>query len=305
MFRLTFLWVVGIMSVMTNLDYGDFEMADRFTEIKKKILDIANSDNNVKAVIAIGSSTRSELKADDYSDLDLLIAADNTEEWLYGNIPEQIGDLKISFIEQSLGGARERRLLYENALDVDLIVFTPEQLTAAIKEGVAGWVCNRGYSVLYDTMDFERLLAESVSCEIKYHEMSEDEYINMVNDFCFHVVWASKKILRGELWTAKMCVDAYLKNYLLKMIEMYSVSVYDTDVWHDGRFLDRWADDNIKEALPKCFARYEKEDIISALSETNSLFAKLAKAVADKRNYAYPEASVNYAGKLFREYFNI
>lgn len=279
-------------------------MADRFAEIKKKILDIAIADKNVKAVIAIGSSTRNQLKADDYSDLDLLIASDNAEEWIYGNIPKQIGDLKISFVEQSLGDVKERRLLYENALDVDLIVFTPEQLTVAIKEGVAGWVCNRGYSVLYDAMDFGNMLSESVSGEIKYNGMTEDEYVNIVNDFCFHVVWASKKILRGELWTAKMCVDAYLKNYLLKMIEMYSVSMYDTDVWHDGRFLDRWADNIIKETLPKCFAHYDKADIISALSETNNLFVKLAKAIADKRNYKYPEDAVNYAERLFREYFN-
>ena len=50
--------------------------------------------------------------------------------------------------------------------------------------------------------------------------------INMINDFFFHTIWASKKILRGELWTAKMCIDAYLKKYLLKITEMYSLSKY-------------------------------------------------------------------------------
>ena len=73
----------------------------------------------------------------------------------------------------------------------------------------------------------------------------------IVFDFFFHTVWASKKILRGELWTAKMCIDAYLKNYLLKMIEMYSVSKYHVDVWHDGRFLDRWAEKEVLMELEK------------------------------------------------------
>lgn len=277
-------------------------MIDRYTDIKNRILDIANADKGIKAIIAIGSSTRSAVKADEYSDLDLLIAADDVESWLYGNIPEQLGDVKISFVEDSLGGAKERRVLYENALDVDMIVFTPEQLTKAIKEGVAGWVCNRGYSVLYDTMGFEGLLAENVSHEIKHNGLTEAEYINMVNDFCFHTVWASKKILRGELWTAKMCIDAYLKNHLLRMIEMYSSRKYNADVWHDGRFLDRWADDRIKECLRKCFAHYDKTDMISALFETKALFVQLAKETAELSGYNYPETAINYADHMLTQY---
>lgn len=113
-------------------------MQDRYAEIKARILELANVDEGIKAVIAIGSSTRSEVKADEYSDLDLIIAAEDTEKWLYGDIPERLGDMRISFVEPTLGGGKERRVLYKNALDVDMIVFTPEQLIAATKEGVAG-----------------------------------------------------------------------------------------------------------------------------------------------------------------------
>lgn len=120
----------------------------------------------------------------------------------------------------------------------------------------------------------------------------------MVNDFCFHTVWASKKILRGELWSAKMCIDAYLKNQLLKMIEMYCACKGQTDVWHDGRFLDTWADNVIKDSLPKCFAHYEKKDLVSALLETKTLFLRLAKMTAEMYGYHYPENAANYAEEL-------
>ena len=276
---------------------------DRYVKIKSKVLDIAKADQSIRAIVAIGSSVRSEAKADAYSDLDLIIAAEDTEKWLYGTLPDELGNVKISFVEPTLGGGKERRILYENALDVDLIIFTPQQFETVIKEGVANWVCNRGYEVLHDTMGAADLLAECVSDKIVYTGMTETEYVNMVNDFCFHVVWASKKILRGELWSAKMCIDAYLKNYLLKMTEMYSAYVRSADVWHDGRFLDRWADDKTKEALKKCFAHYEREDMISALSETNTLFSGLAKEVAEVRNFNYPEKAVEYSARMLGEYF--
>ena len=278
-------------------------MQDRYAEIISRIIEIARNDDGVKAVVAIGSTTRENTKADEYSDLDLIIAAEDTYGWLYGSIPEQIADVKISFVEPTLGGGTERRVLFEGALDVDMILFTPAQFETAIKNGTAGWVCSRGYSVLYDDMNFGGMLSQYVSREITHTDMSEQEYINMVNDFCFHVVWASKKLLRGELWSAKMCIDGYLKNYLLKMIELYSADNSGVDVWHDGRFLDSWADGSIKASLKKCFAHYERDDMVTALRETMDLFVRLAGAEASVRKYRFPKTAVDYAENLFVVYW--
>ena len=57
---------------------------DKYFQIKSKILESAESDEDIKAVIAIGSSTRSDVKADEYSDLDLFIITENTEPWFSG-----------------------------------------------------------------------------------------------------------------------------------------------------------------------------------------------------------------------------
>ena len=118
-----------------------------------------------------------------------------------------------------------------------------------------------------------------------------------------HTVWASKKILRGELWTAKMCVDAYLKNYLLKIIEMCSESKNHVDVWHDGRFLDRWAEKEVLADLEKCFAHYDKKDIISALLSTEELFSRLASQTAAMKGYKYPKEAGDYDKVLLNGYF--
>lgn len=267
---------------------------DRFMNIKEKLLALAKEDEDIKAIVLIGSSTRDTVKADEYSDLDVMIATEKPAGWLYGDYPEKLGNVKISFVEPTLGGGKERRMLYDGSLDVDMIVFTPEQFEKAIREGVASLVMNRGYEIMYDAEDYSALLKENISHELSPTDLSEPEFNNMVNDFFFHTVWASKKILRGELWTAKMCIDAYLKNYLLKMIEMYSVSKYQVDVWHDGRFLDRWAEREILSDLEKCFARYDREDMVSALSATLNLFCRLAGQTAEMKGYKYPQEAENY-----------
>ena len=274
---------------------------DRFMSIKEKLLALAKEDEDIKAIVLIGSSTRNTVKADEYSDLDVVIATEKPEGWLYGDCPEKLGSVKISFVEPTLGGGKERRMLYDGSLDVDMIVFTPDQFEKAIREGVASWVMNRGYEIMYDAEGFSVLLEENISHDLKPTDLLEPEFNNMVNDFFFHTVWASKKILRGELWTAKMCIDAYLKNYLLRMIEMYSVSRYQVDVWHDGRFLDRWAEKEILSDLKKCFAHYDREDMLSALSATLNLFCRLAGQTAEMKEYKYPIEAENYTKFLLEE----
>jgi aminoglycoside 6-adenylyltransferase len=51
---------------------------DKYFQIKSNILKYAESDDDIKGVVAIGSTTRSGVKADEYSDLDLFIVTANT-----------------------------------------------------------------------------------------------------------------------------------------------------------------------------------------------------------------------------------
>ena len=152
---------------------------DKYIQIKSKILEYAESDDDIKGIVAIGSTTRSDVKADEYSDLDLFIVTVNTEPWFSGEYPKRFGNVNISFIEDTLGGGKERRCIYDEDKDVDMLVFTPEQFEAAVKEGVAQWVMNRGYAVLYDSMDFTSLLENHITLSVTAPSMTEDEFLGI------------------------------------------------------------------------------------------------------------------------------
>lgn len=276
---------------------------DRYSEMKKRLIDIAQTDETLTAVVAIGSSVRAYSAADEYSDIDLIIGSSEPEKWLYGDMPSKLGEIMISFVEPTLGGGLERRMLYNGSLDVDLIVFTPEQFQNAVKSGAAAEVMNRGYSVMYDSMGITELIEEYVKSDTRHIEMTESEFANRAEDFWFHTVWASKKILRGELWTAKMCIDAYLKNHLLSIIELNRYLSDKTDVWHNGRFFEKWAGGENIEKLKSCFAHYDREDMISALKNTADIFSENARSAAEISGYSYPEKAENYAYSLLKEYF--
>lgn len=274
---------------------------EKYHEIKRRLLLLAENHAEIKAVVAIGSSTRSDVPADEYSDLDLIIATDDTESWLYGNLPAQLGDVKISFVEPTLGGGMERRVLYDGWLDVDMIVFTSEQFLNAVNDGTANWVMNRGYAVLHDRIGAAKLLKQKITLEILKPDFSEGEFQNLANNFYFHTVWAAKKLLRGELWSAKMCLDSYLKNLLLKVLEVHATTKNHADVWHGGRFLDRWADEETCAELKNCFAHYDKSDMKNALKSTHRLFARIATETAALKNFAYSNEAEKFSNKFLEE----
>lgn len=276
----------------------------RFDAIKRGLLQLAEQAEDIKAIIEIGSQARTYERADEYSDLDLLLVTDMPEEYLERDDRlAKVGTIKISFVEPTLGGALERRILFEGALDVDLVVFTQAQCEDMLLNHVADGILERGYVILYDVMNFaEKSKAiKSVSSTINSHngtwKISEREYINMVNDFWYHTVWTTKKIARGEIWTAKMCIDSYMKVQLLRMMEFYHKSLYGEayDVWHDGRFLEKWADEIIVNKLRACFSRYDKKEIAQAVIQTAALFGEMAKVCAEKNKYAYPVEAEEYA----------
>ena len=263
-------------------------MTDRYTDIKQKLCACAETDSSIRAIIVIGSTVRQNPSADEFSDLDLMIVTDAPEVWCSGEYPKKLGSVRIAFTEPTLGGGTEYRCIYDADRDTDMLIFTPELFDRALKDGAAGQVLNRGWVLLCDRDGYVQTIPQYVQRRLNPPEMTAHVFRNTVSDFFFHNIWACKKLRRGELWSAKMCIDGYLKERLLVMIEQDSLCRGVKDVWHDGRFLDRWADEATLRALKDCFAHYDGTDCQKALLATHRLFARLAADVAEKKGFAYP-----------------
>lgn len=262
---------------------------DRYSEFKKRLLSLCEEEEWIKSVILIGSQCRDVCKADEYSDIDIVISCDTPEKLLYDNEwINRLGKPIYSFVEDTIAGEKERRLLFEGSLDADLIILTDENLKKALSSHMIDEIMNRGYKLFFDRSGISDHLKGINTIDDKiYTPMPESDFANLVNDFLFHTVWAEKKINRGELWTAIMCINGYLKGKLLQIIEMYerAVNGNEYDTWHCGRMLEQWADEKITNELSGCFARYDAVDLHSALNSTKKLFIELAKVCAEKYGY--------------------
>lgn len=262
---------------------------DRYYEFKQKLLALCETEQEIKAVILIGSQARDRYKADEYSDIDLIIACTRPQKMLYEDaLIGKLGKPVYSFVEDTIAGEKERRILFDGSLDADMIILNDDRLKSHLKSHLIEEIMNRGYKLLFDRSGIAGYLdMVSVIKKMSYIPPLEEEFRNLANDFMFHTVWAEKKIRRGELWTAIMCINGYLKSKLLTVIEMYEHGVHGNsyDTWHCGRMLEQWSEEFVTEKLSKCFAHYDPDDLLTALENTRRLFITLCRQCAAEYNY--------------------
>lgn len=270
----------------------------RFAGILENFTRWGQQTEQLSAALIIGSQARNDHPADDHSDLDLLLIVNDPayflshHEWL-----NQLGKVHISFEENTICGGKERRILFGGALDVDFVLLPYDRLdTLLVAEELSG-ILSRGFRILIDKIGLAGRLPQTAATPRSFTPLPEEEFVNLVNDFWFHTVWTAKKLLRGELWTAKSCLDSYLKGKLLLMLECHAHALHGItyDTWHSGRFLEEWTEPWILEQLPLCFSAYGQETATQSLFSLMCLFRQVSVELSERLHYRYPKCAEEYA----------
>ncbi|WP_213371383.1 aminoglycoside 6-adenylyltransferase [Mesobacillus boroniphilus] len=264
----------------------------------------AKVQETIQAAIVIGSRARTEVPADEWSDLDIILLTDtpeqfiDSEDWL-----ENIHSYSISFLEKTaVGDGIERRVMFNPHLDVDFVILTPEYFSGMLQIKEVQQVFQKGYKVLFDKTDVTNgIIVPEDSAPVQLLP-TQTQFDNLVQDFWYHVVWVSKKMLRGEIWVAKECLDSNLKNLVRVMAEWHAVSVLGNSPWHNGRFIENWADARLVSCFSKMFAIYDRNSMFLAMKETMSIFRLLAVEVGESLNYPYPHQADQAAERFLHTY---
>ncbi len=269
-----------------------------YENIMEKMVSYAIHSELIQVMLLFGSRARVKNIADKYSDYDIIFLVKdvdyflNTDQWL-----NQIEKYYISFQEPTAAYGQERRVFFGDARDVDFLFYDVRESESLVADSTIQAFLSRGYKILVDKIDFKGVLERNKSFEEIEMIFSEKDFINLANTFWFHSVWSVKKLLRGEIWSAKSCVDGYMKDLLRQMLEWYSKAVNskEFDVWHDGRFLDRWVDENIKKQLKTAYGTYDAVDILRAMTNTMRIFSEVSSKTAAILNFDYSKDAETYA----------
>ena len=251
----------------------------------------AERQQDIHALLLIGSRAREDMPADDWSDVDVAVVVDEPDRYLRDERwVEAFGRPLVTVLEPTaVGGGLERRVLYEDGLDVDFAVVTPEWLRVAAADPAAAAVIDRGHRVLLDKLGLPDLPALAASSEREPALPTQRELADLAADFWYHAVWSAKKLARGELLMAKRSVDGWLKERLLKLLAWHAKAGQpELDTWHEARFFERWADPRAVTALQSAYAGYDHDDVKRALDATMDAFEQFERETAARLDFPPP-----------------
>jgi aminoglycoside 6-adenylyltransferase len=241
--------------------------------------------SDVRAVLVVGSRARADTPADRWSDTDLVLVVDDpgpylaSSEWLGA-----FGQPLLTFVEPTaVGPFAERRVLFETGLEVDfaLVPVAAARQMAEDPEGRA--VLRRGFRVLVDKLGLEGTLRTGATPPPASGLPDQVAFAQVTHDFWYHLVWAAKKLRRGELWIATQTCNCHLNGLVVTLLA-WQVKAADpqADTWHGGRFLERWADPHALRELRLAYAGYDAADLARALWATAELFQRLERECAER-----------------------
>lgn len=289
-------------------------MADqRFEELLARLRDWGEAEDDVRGVILFGSRARASRPADRWSDVDLLVVCRDpaarlgNTDWL-----EQLGDARICFLETNpVDGEQERRILFANGLDADLSfvqarrlrllrfalgpagLLVPRSLRREARAGAQALaaIMRPGYRVL---LDKDGLIEKTVALVLRQPSPPPQErrLEEIASDFWYHAVWTAKKLRRGELWTAKGCCDAYLKD---RVAEVLSLGRERPEGLGTVRFIDETLDAETAQLLRESHAKYDRADLARALKVTLDLFSQAVRETSDRLGLALDESEEEFA----------
>jgi aminoglycoside 6-adenylyltransferase len=246
---------------------------------------------DLAGALLVGSQSRDDHPADPWSDVDLVLIADDPTPYLAdGAWLSELGRPVATFVEPTMAGQTERRVLFDDGLDVDIPVLTAAAAESFLQEqeGPIGTVLRRGVRVLLDrdgrlTQRVRRIAATPLTDALP-DQAALDQ---VVNDFWYHVLWTARKSRRGELWVAAECCDGHLKRLLLTVLGWHARATSGADTWHGARFIEQWLDPALRARVPPIFAGYDADRLPEALWATAELFRDVARQLAAQLDLVY------------------
>jgi len=277
----------------------------RFTDFQEHVVEWANGRSDIQAVLLIGSLARETHPADEWSDVDLILFADDIEvyasqeKWLVN-----FGDVLVPVFERHQSGDIEWLVLFADGLKADFY-FAPgaENLSSIISEASYSFVIRRGAKLLYSRSDIELDLPPS---ELELAIQPEaSEFLAATHTILMNGHKMAKFTRRGDVVRAKLVLESLMRPTLLRMIAWHAQALFgmERDTWYNGRYLSEWADPRVLVALPNTYGDYSVEETWRSLFGTLILFRWLAEETAVQWQYPFPVEAADQVLAWIREMY--
>ncbi|MBW6472961.1 MAG: aminoglycoside 6-adenylyltransferase [Anaerolineaceae bacterium] len=254
-------------------------------QVLKQILDFAQNDANIRAVLMNGSRVNPNINHDIFCDYDIVCFVHDLEQYVkdkswiptFGelvimqfNRHDDVPDDQIVFLMQFADGIR-----------IDLSFAKMKMIFPSLED-----------SLTVVLLDKDQCLPPVPAPNESFYitqKPDQAEYDLMVNEFWWVSTYVAKSLWRSEPVTAKYLFEVIVRDCLNKMVTWYIAMQHDwqINVGKMGKKFGELLSPDLWQELLMTYPGIEESEIWQALFRAGKLMRKLSIPVADNSGYTY------------------
>ncbi|WP_234121569.1 aminoglycoside 6-adenylyltransferase [Clostridium hydrogenum] len=251
-----------------------------------EILNFAENNDMVRAVIWNGSRVNSNAPKDKYRDYDVIFAVTDPEYFLRNQAwIEKLGELIImqqnDFYEENVK-SYIFLMLFKDGVRIDLTFFPVEHISLKYKDSL---------KVLL--LDKDNKIPKFDSSNESYYvtrKPSKKQYDETINNFWWCATNVAKGICRKELSYTKYMFDAVVREEIITVVAWYigANNNWSVNPGKLGKWFEKYLPSELWSLMEKTYSSCDYEETWRSLLAACKLISIVGPKVAENLGYDYP-----------------
>jgi aminoglycoside 6-adenylyltransferase len=260
-------------------------------EMLDLILNVAQNDDNIRAVIMNGSRANPNAKRDPFQDYDIVYFVRDIEPYRRNKeVIRPFGELMILQTPEDMvdppaenDGHYAYLMQFLDGNRIDLSFYSLENINTCIADSLT--------VVLLDKDHLIPELAPASDRDYLPKPPTAKQFDDCCNEFWWVSPYAAKGLWRDELTYAKHMLDVYVREQLMKMLVWYIgiQTDFQKSPGKMGKYFKAYLDPEIWRQLEATYPDSQPEHIWESLLAMGNLFRQTAQHVATHFGFDYPE----------------
>ena len=279
-------------------------------EIKRLIIDVAKSDDRVRAILLNGSRANDKISPDKYQDFDIVYIVNDIESFISNKTWTSVFGEKLiwQLPDEMLVGKKGPEkgekfallMLFTDGNRIDLTLLPKNEIRPNYKADslTIVWLDK-------DNMFSDIGLPDDSDYLVK--EPTEKEFLDTCNEFWWVCTYVAKGLARNEIIYSRDILETVVRPMFMSVISWHIgiETNFSVSVGKNGKFINRFLPPNLYKRVLQTYSDHTLKNSWKSLFLMTEIFGQLARAVSGQLKFTYmiteEKNVVTYLNQLYKE----
>ena len=278
-------------------------------EIKRLIIDVAKSDDRVRAILLNGSRANDKISPDKYQDFDIVYIVNDIESFISNKTWTSVFGEKLiwQLPDEMLVGKKGPEkgekfallMLFTDGNRIDLTLLPKNEIRPNYKADslTIVWLDK-------DNMFSDTGLPDDSDYLVK--QPTEKEFLDTCNEFWWVCTYVAKGLARNEIIYSRDVLETVVRPMFMSVISWHigMATNFSVSVGKSGKFINRFLPPNLYKRILQTYSDHTLKNNWKSLFLMTEIFGQLARAVSGQLKFTYmiteEENVVTYLNQLYK-----